>query len=68
MQLTNRGPHFQLGIQSKFAEGIKALEVPKEFFGKPPFILKSSNKSFKILSIGPTGVNKKNLLNNSPRN
>jgi len=62
LQLTNRGPHFRLGIQSKYVERIKTLEAPKELQGNPPFTLKSKNKSFKILSLGPIGINKKIYL------
>ena len=62
LQLTDRGPHFQLGIQPQIQEELSQLQVPQLYGGEPPFNWKFGTASFLVLNSGPIGVGGKIYL------
>ena len=62
MQLTGRGPFFQLGIQPEIQKSLSTLQVPSELRGPAPFTWQFGQASFKVLNVGALGINKKIYL------
>jgi hypothetical protein len=58
LQLTDRGPAFQLGIQNAIQKDLASMSPPPHLSGKPPFIWTAGDRAFRILNVGPTGVGK----------
>jgi len=56
LQLTNRGPYFQLGIQQEVQNSMKALQVPQELQAQAPFSWTYGKSVFKVLDVGPLGI------------
>lgn len=56
LQLADRGPAFQLGIQDAIEKDLASMSPPRELNGNPPFVWTAGNRSFRILNVAPTGV------------
>jgi len=55
-QLADRGPFFQLGIQSEIENGIGKVKRSDILQGQPPSIWKFGKSTFKVLNVGPIGM------------
>lgn len=62
LQLSTRGPNFQLGILPEIQNGMASLQAPHELQGQLPFTWEFGRSSFKVLNIGPIGVGGKIYL------
>jgi hypothetical protein len=56
--LTGRGPVYQLGISQPIGDELKALQVPAEFQGRPPFAWTMIGKPFTVRQVTITGIGK----------
>jgi len=61
-QLADRGPNFQLGIQPGIQDDLKKQTVPAIIAGQAPFTWKLGAETFKVLHVGPVGVDGKLYL------
>lgn len=56
LQLTWRGPGFQLGITPNIQDEMQKLQVPAALQGQPPFNWEFGHDSFRVLRVGPIAV------------
>jgi hypothetical protein len=61
-ELAFRGPNFQLGIWPEIQNEAKALQLPHELQGQPPFVWQFPTGSYRVLRVGPLGVGGKMAL------
>jgi hypothetical protein len=61
-QTANRGPNFQMGITQRISEDSFDLDISDDLKGQPPFLWKSSDTTFKVLSFGPISIGGKSYL------
>jgi hypothetical protein len=59
LQLTDRGPFFQLGIRPEIEKEIGETKRPDNLQGQPPFTWNFAKSTFKVLNVGPIGINGK---------
>jgi len=63
LQLTDRGPYFQLGIRPDIEKDLSEIKKPEFLVGQPPFIWNVGTAgSFKLLNVGLIGVGGKIYL------
>ena len=62
LQLTDRGPFFQLGIRPEIEKEIGETKRPENLQGQPPFTWNLAKSTFKVLNVGPIGINGKIYL------
>jgi hypothetical protein len=62
LQLTDRGPFFQLGIRPEIESALGALKRPGLLDGQPPFSWNFGTSTFRVLNVGPIGVGGKIYL------
>jgi hypothetical protein len=62
LQLTDRGPFFQLGIRPEIESALGSLKRPGLLDGQPPFSWKFGTSTFRVLNVGPIGVGGKIYL------
>jgi len=55
-QTADRGPNFQMGIAKSISEDMSKLAAPLELQGQPPFLWKSGETTYKVLTVGPIAV------------
>jgi hypothetical protein len=61
-QVADRGPYFQMGIVQTISEDASTLTLPTEIKGPPPFLWKSTEKTYKVLQVGPMAIGGKIYL------
>jgi hypothetical protein len=61
-QTANRGPNFQMGITQRISEDSSDLVVADDLKGSPPFLWKSGDTTFKVLSYGPVAIGGKTYI------
>lgn len=61
-QTANRGPNFQMGITQRISEDSADLVIPADLKGQPPFLWKSGDTIFKVLSYGPVAIGGKDYI------
>jgi hypothetical protein len=62
LQLTERGPNLQLGIQPEIEKAFKNLRPPHEMQPPAPFIWQFGGAQFKVLNVGLIGIGGKIYL------
>jgi hypothetical protein len=61
-ETANRGPNFQLGIQSEIDKERKALAPPADLQGQAPFVWKYNDRTFQISAPEMTGIGDEFIL------
>ncbi len=56
LQLSDRGPFFQLGIKPDIEQALQAVQRPSILQGQSPFVWKFEKSTFKVLNVGLIGV------------
>jgi hypothetical protein len=62
LQLTDRGPFFQLGIRPDIEKEMGEIPRPRNLQEQAPFIWTFDGSAFKVLNVGPIGVGGKIYL------
>lgn len=62
LQLSDRGPFFQLGIKPEIEKEIGEIARPRVLEGQPPFTWNFDKSTFKVLNVGPIGIGGKVYL------
>jgi hypothetical protein len=56
VQTADRGPNFQMGIAQPISDDMSKIAMPPEIQGQPPFLWKSGETTYKVLTVGPIAV------------
>ena len=56
LQLSDRGPFFQLGVRQEIEEAFQAVQRPTILQGQAPFAWNFDKSTFKVLNLGLIGV------------
>lgn len=56
LQLSDRGPFFQLGVRPEIEQALQAVQRPTILQGQAPFVWNFEKSTFKVLNVGLIGV------------
>lgn len=56
LQVSDRGPNFQLGITQSISKDMSGLDLPDDTKGQPPFLWKNGEITYKVTGFGPIAI------------